>query len=175
NYLEDLSIHSTQRELNKLVKSQKVMANMIAFDDQHQELIFPIENTQLKSGDLILIRNGEQVPADAKILWGEASVNEAIITGESEPILKRKKDSLIGGSLLMEGTVKAQVTAGADQSVLANIINLVKKAQGDKPPVQRLPDRISAIFVPGVLGIALPTFLINPLVLSGHCGAAVPY
>ncbi len=173
NYLEDLSIHSTQRELNKLVKSQKVMANMIAFDDQHQELIFPIENTQLKSGDLILIRNGEQVPADAKILWGEASVNEAIITGESEPILKRKKDSLIGGSLLMEGTVKAQVTAGADQSVLANIINLVKKAQGDKPPVQRLADRISAIFVPVVLGIALLTFLINLFVLSGNSDAAL--
>lgn len=166
NYLEDLSIHSTQRELNKLVKSQKVMANMIAFDDQHQELIFPIENTHLKSGDLILIKNGEQVPADAKILWGQASVNESIITGESEPILKKQKDLLIGGSLLLEGTVKAQVTAGADQSVLANIINLVKKAQGDKPPVQRMADRISAVFVPVVLVIALLTFLLNYYFLS---------
>jgi Cu+-exporting ATPase len=153
--------------LNKLVKSQKVMANMIAFDDQHQELIFPIENTHLKSGDLILIKNGEQVPADAKILWGQASVNESIITGESEPILKKQKDLLIGGSLLLEGTVKAQVTAGADQSVLANIINLVKKAQGDKPPVQRMADRISAVFVPVVLVIALLTFLLSYYFLSG--------
>lgn len=173
NYLEDLSIHSTQRELNKLVKSQKVMANMIAFDDQHQELIFPIENTHLKSGDLILIKNGEQVPADAKILWGEASVNESIITGESEPILKKQKDLLIGGSLLLEGTVKAQVTAGADQSVLANIINLVKKAQGDKPPVQRMADRISAIFVPAVLVIALLTFVLNYIFLSGSSDHAL--
>jgi Cu+-exporting ATPase len=167
NYLEDLSIHSTQKELNKLVKSQRVMANMIAYDDQHQELLFPIENTHLKSGDLILIKNGEQVPADAKILWGEATVNEAIITGESEPILKKAKDTLIGGSLLVEGLVKAQVTAGADQSVLANIINLVKKAQGDKPPVQRMADRISAVFVPLVLAVALLTFLLNFYFLSG--------
>ncbi|KYP16440.1 cation-translocating P-type ATPase [Flavihumibacter sp. CACIAM 22H1] len=172
NYLEDVSIHSTQKELNKLVKSQRVMATMIAYDDQHNELHFPIENTQLKSGDLILIKNGEQVPADAKILTGEATANEAIITGESEPVLKKAKDSLIGGSLLIEGTVKAQVTAAADQSVLANIINLVKKAQGDKPPVQRQADKISAVFVPLVLVIALLTFLINFYLLSGSSAHA---
>ena len=91
NYLEDLSIHSTQRELNKLVKSQKVMANMIAFDDQHQELIFPIENTHLKSGDLILIKNGEQGPADSKILWGEASVNESLSQVKASPFIKSRK------------------------------------------------------------------------------------
>ena len=70
NYLEDASVQSTQRALNKLAKSQKVMANMIAFDDQHQEQIFPVENDQLKTGDLILIKTGEQVPADCKILMG---------------------------------------------------------------------------------------------------------
>ena len=166
NYLEDVSIQSTQRELNKLAKSQKVMANMIAFDDKHQEIIFPIENTQLKSGDLILVKNGEQVPADAKILWGDARVSEAIITGESLPVEKKAKDKIIGGSLLLEGTVKAVVLSAADQSVLANIINLVKKAQGDKPPVQKLADRISAIFVPVVLIIALVTFAGNYLYLQ---------
>ena len=165
NYLEDVSVATTQRALNKLAKSQKVMANMIAFDDQHQEVIFPLENTQLKPGDLILIKSGEQVPADCKILWGDANVNEAIITGESLPLTKQAKDNLIGGSLLIDGTVKAQVTAAADQSVLANIINLVKKAQGDKPPVQHLADKISAIFIPLVLGIALLTFIINYFVL----------
>jgi Cu+-exporting ATPase len=166
-YLEDRSIQSTQKELNKLVKTQRVMANMIAYDDKHQEQIFPIENQYLKSGDLILIKNGEQVPADAKILWGEGTVDESIITGESLPVAKKAKDMLIGGSLLTGGTIKAQVTAAADQSVLANIINLVKKAQGDKPPVQRLADRISAIFIPAVLAIALATFLINWYLLSG--------
>jgi Cu+-exporting ATPase len=166
NYLEDVSISRTQGALNKLVKHQKIMANMIAFDDQHQELIFPLENTQLKSGDLILIKSGEQVPADCKILWGEVSVNEAVITGESLPISKKPKDVLMGGSLIADGSVKAQVTAGANDSVLANIINLVKRAQGDKPPVQQLADRISAVFVPIVLGVALVTFIANYLYLK---------
>lgn len=166
NYLEDASIQSTQKALNGLAKSQKVMANMIAFDEAHKEIIFPIENTQLRNGDLILIKSGEQVPADAKIIWGEATVNEAIITGESLPITKKQKSALIGGSLLVDGTVKAQVTASAKDSVLSNIINLVKQAQSDKPPVQLLADRISAIFIPLVLGIAVLTFAINYWVLG---------
>lgn len=161
NYLEDLSVHSTQRALNALARNQRVMANMIAYDDQHQELIFPVENSQLRSGDLILIRAGEQVPADAKILWGEGNVSEAIITGESWPIRKKSKDKILGGSLLLDGSFKAQVLAAANESVLANIVNLVKKAQGDKPPIQRLADRISAIFVPLVLGITAITFIAN--------------
>ena len=166
NYLEDASIQSTQKALNGLAKSQKVMANMIAFDEEHKEIVFPIENTQLRSGDLILIKSGEQVPADAKILWGEATVNEAIITGESLPITKKQKSSLIGGSILVNGTVKAQVTAAAKDSVLSNIINLVKQAQSEKPPVQQLADRISAIFVPLVLLITVLTFTINYFVLQ---------
>lgn len=166
NYMEDASVESTQRALNKLARSQKVMANMIAFDDQHQEIIFPIENTQLKPGDLILIKSGEQVPADCKILWGDASVNEAIITGESLPLEKHAKDTLIGGSLLTDGTVKAQVTNAAKDSVLSNIIDLVKKAQGDKPPVQLMADKISAWFVPAVLVIAAVTFIVNYFVLQ---------
>lgn len=165
NYLEDVSVATTQRALNKLAKHQQVMANMIAFDDQHQEVLFPLPNDQLKEGDLILIKSGEQVPADCKILWGDASVNEAIITGESLPLTKHAKDRLIGGSILIDGTVKAQVTAAASHSVLANIIDLVKKAQGDKPPVQEMADKISAIFVPIVLGIALVTFIANYFIL----------
>jgi len=165
NYLEDSSIHSTQRALNSLARSQKVMANMIAFDEHHQELIFPIENTQLRSGDLILIKSGEQVPADCKILTGEATVNESIITGESLPVTKKGKDKLIGGSIIADGIIRAQVSAEAKDSVLANIINLVKQAQGEKPPVQQLADKISAIFVPVVLSIAVVAFIINYLVL----------
>ena len=166
NYLEDETIVSTQRALNSLAKTQKVMANMIAFDDQHQEQIFPVENSQLRSGDLILIKSGEQVPADCKILWGEGSINEAIITGESLPLEKKSKDRLIGGSLVIDGTFKAQVTAAAKDSVLANIIDLVKRAQGEKPPVQQMADRISAIFVPVVLGIAAITFVVNLIILQ---------
>jgi P-type Cu+ transporter len=166
NYLEEASIQSTQRALKQLAKSQKIMANMIAFDDHHNELIFPIENTQLKVGDLILIKSGEQVPMDCKILWGDAHVNEAIITGESAPVHKYAKDKLIGGSVVTDGTVKAQVTATGNDTVLSGIINLVKQAQGEKPPVQLLADKISAIFVPVVIGIAAVTLVGNWIYLK---------
>ncbi|MEI6949164.1 cation-translocating P-type ATPase [Paraflavisolibacter sp. H34] len=165
-YLEERSIQSTQRSLQALVKSQKVMANMIAFDDKHQEHIFPVENTQLRVGDLVLIRSGEQVPADCKILWGEAQVSEALITGESVPVYKTKKDLIIGGSVVEDGNLKAYVTAVGGDTVLSNILNLIKKAQGEKPPVQQLADKISAIFVPLVLAIALLTLCVNWIVLA---------
>lgn len=166
NYLEDASVMQTQRALNSLAKSQKVMANMIAFDEHHHEQIFAVENNVLRTGDLILIKSGEQIPADSKILWGEATVNEAIITGESLPITKKQKDNLIGGSILVDGTVKAQVTASAKDSVLANIVNLVKQAQGEKPPMQQMADKISAIFIPVVLVIAAVTLTANWIILK---------
>jgi Cu+-exporting ATPase len=166
NYLEDTSINSTQRELNKLAKSQKVMANMIAFDDEHKEQIFPVENTQLRVGDLILIKSGEQVPIDCKILWGDIHVNEAIITGESAPVHKKAKDKLIGGSVVTDGTVKAQVSAVGNDTVLSGIINMVKQAQGEKPPVQLLADKISAVFIPIVLGIAVVTLAVSWIILK---------
>ncbi|MBL7734969.1 MAG: cadmium-translocating P-type ATPase [Chitinophagaceae bacterium] len=166
NYLEDVSIQSTQKALNSLVKSQKTMANMIAFNEQHEEVILPVDNDQLRIGDLILIRSGDQVPADCKILSGTASVNESIITGESLPLEKNPKDALLGGSLLADGTVKAQVTATSKHSVLSTIIDLVKMAQGEKPPAQLLADKISAIFVPAVLILAALTFVINFFLLQ---------
>jgi Cu+-exporting ATPase len=166
NYLEEASVRSTQKALNVLIKSQKVMANMIAFDDEHKEQVFPVENTDLRVGDLVLIKSGEQVPMDCKILWGDAHVNESIITGESSPVHKYAKDKLIGGSMLNDGTVKAQVIAVGKDTILSGIINLVKQAQGEKPPVQQLADKISAIFVPVVLGIAAITLVINWIVLN---------
>lgn len=161
NYLEEASVNATQRAIRSLAKSQKVMANMIAFDDKHKEQIFPIENTQLRTGDLILIKNGELVPIDCKILWGDCLVNEAIITGESIPLFKEKKGLLIGGSVLENGLVKAQVTATGNDTVLSGILHMVQNAQAEKPPMQKLADKISAVFVPLVIGIALLTFIIN--------------
>ncbi|MFM7645651.1 MAG: heavy metal translocating P-type ATPase [Sphingomonadales bacterium] len=166
NYLEERSIASTQRALEQLVQAQKLMATMIAFDDQHHEQYFTVENTLLKVGDLILIKAGEQVPIDCKILWGEAHVNESIITGESLPVHKHPKDALIGGSIFQDGTVKAQVTAVGDDTVLSGIIQLVRGAQGEKPPMQLLADKISAVFIPLVLAIALLTGIINYIVLN---------
>ncbi|RYY20538.1 MAG: cadmium-translocating P-type ATPase, partial [Chitinophagaceae bacterium] len=166
NYLEEASIQTTQRAIRSLARSQKVMANMIAFDGDHQELIFPVENTVLKHGDLVLIKSGEQVPADGKILWGDASINESIITGESLPVEKHAKDTVIGGSMVVDGTLKVLVTAEAKDSVLSNIINLVKQAQGEKMEIRKLADKISAIFVPVVLVISLITFIINYIILG---------
>jgi P-type Cu+ transporter len=171
NYLEEASVASTQRELNKLASFQKVMAHMIVFDDKYKEQVFTVENTRLHVGDLILIKSGEQVPIDCKILWGEAEVNEAIITGESTPVHKKAKDKLIGGSVLSDGTIKAQVTAVGNDTVLSGIINMVRQAQGDRPPVQQLADRISAIFIPVVLGIALLTLALNWAILQNFTEA----
>lgn len=161
NWMEDKSVESTQAALKKLAVSQKVMANMIAYDDQHNEHIFPVESSHLKVGDILLIKNGETVPMDCKVLWGEASVNEAIISGESTPVEKKMNDQLIGGSLLDNGTVKAYVTAVGEDTVLANILKMVKEAQTEKPPIQQLADKISTIFVPTVVSIAVITFFVN--------------
>lgn len=166
NYIEELAVNSTQKQLKKLVRSQVVMANMITYDANHEEHIFPVENKDLRTGDLILIKSGEQVPADCKILWGDVNVSEAIITGESVPVVKGSKEQLIGGSMIIDGTAKAQVTAVGNDTVLSGIINLVKEAQGEKPPVQKMADKISAIFIPLVLGIALMTLIVNWVVLK---------
>ena len=161
NYLEDKSVETTQTALKKLVVSQKITANMIAYDEQHTEHIFPVEAKDLKTGDLILIKSGEQVPADCKILWGNVAVNESILTGESLPVNKTINDNLIGGSIADNGTVKAYVTAVGEASVLNSILKMVKDAQTEKPPVQQLADKISAVFVPAVVSIAALTFIIN--------------
>jgi Cu+-exporting ATPase len=159
--MEDKSVETTQAALKKLAVNQKIMANMIAYDDQHEEHIFPVDSSHLKVGDLLLIKNGEPVPMDCKILWGEASVNEAIISGESLPVSKQVNDKLIGGSILENGTVKVYVTAVGENTVLAGILKMVKAAQTEKPPIQQLADKISAVFVPTVIGIAVLSFLIN--------------
>lgn len=161
NWMEDRSVETTQAALQKLATTQKSMANMIAYDDQHQEHIFPVESTSLKVGDLLLIKSGEQVPMDCKILWGEVQVNEAIVSGESTPVFKQMKDHLIGGSIIESGTVKTYVTAVGEDTVLSGILKMVREAQTEKPPVQQLADKISAIFVPTVVSIALITLLAN--------------
>ncbi len=163
NFIEEHAIAATQDAIKKLTVSQKIMANMIGYDDEHAEHIFPVESKDLKVGDLILIKTGEYVPMDCKILWGEVSVNEAIISGESLPVEKKMNDKLIGGSMLESGTAKAYVIAVGDDTVINRILKMVKDAQAEKPPVQKLADKISAVFVPVVIGIALITFIANNL------------
>ncbi len=160
-WMEDASVATTQKALKSLSAEQKVMANMIAFDDEYKEQIFPVPGSQLRVGDLVLIKTGEHVPSDCKILWGECSVNESILTGESLPLQKITKDNLIGGSIVENGTVKAQVTAVGKETILSKVVDLAKQAQSEKPPIQQLADKISAIFVPAVLSIAAVTLVAN--------------
>jgi Cu+-exporting ATPase len=166
NWMEDKSVETTQKALQQLATSQTTMANMIAYDDKHEEHVFPVESSSLRVGDLLLIKSGEQVPMDCKILWGEALVNEAIISGESSSVEKKINDKLIGGSILENGTIKTYVTAVGEDTVLSNILKMVREAQAEKPPVQQLADKISAVFVPVVVSIAVLTFLGNYFLTS---------
>jgi P-type Cu+ transporter len=166
NWLEHVSTEKTQQQIKALTKTHKVMANMIAYDAEHNEHIFPIENKDLKVGDLILIKTGEEVPMDCKILSGEVAANEAIITGESIPVHKKQGEVLIGGSVIASGNVKCYVTATGNQTVMNGIVQLMQNAQTHKPPVQQLADKISGIFVPAVLIIALLTLVLNMAI--GH-------
>jgi Cu+-exporting ATPase len=93
-----------------------------------------------------------------------------LLTGESIPVHKIAKDKIIGGSIVESGSIKAQVTATGEDTVLAGILHLVKQAQGEKPPIQQLADKISAIFVPLVVGIAVLTFIGNYIYLYNHPG-----
>lgn len=161
NYLEEKSIASTQSAINQLTLKETLKANMIAYDNEYKEQIFEVEASSLRVGDLLLLKTGEQVPADCKILWGEVLVNESIITGESLPIEKKGKDILIGGSTITEGTAKAQVTAVGKDAVINHIQYMVQQAQNEKPPMQQLADKISHVFVPVVIAIAVGTLLIN--------------
>jgi len=161
NWLEDKSIETTQSALKKLAITQKTMANKIVFDENRQEQIVVVEGTALKKGNLVLIKSGEPVPMDCIVTWGEANVNESLLTGESTPVEKTVNDKLIGGSTIENGTVKARITAVGEDTVLSNILKLVRDAQTEKPPVQQLADKISAVFVPTVIGIAVITLLAN--------------
>jgi P-type Cu+ transporter len=161
NWLEDITGKKTQEALGGLLKNTKRIAHMIAFDDNYKEQLFDVDAIHLKTGDLIQINTGEEVPADCKILSGEAWIDESLLTGESTPLLKKKKDILVGGSINQDGMVKAQVTANIKEGALQSIMDAMLKAQQEKPPLQQLADKISNIFIPIVLVLAALTFVIN--------------
>ncbi|GAB3290458.1 heavy metal translocating P-type ATPase [Pseudidiomarina andamanensis] len=115
---------------------------------------------ELKLGDVIHIKPGQQVPADSEVLSGESAVDESMLTGESVPADKQVGDSLTGGTINKNGFLKAKVKKLGKDSALAQIIKVVEQAQTSKAPIQRLADQVSAIFVPVVLGIAVITFFV---------------
>lgn len=116
----------------------------------------PIE--QVAVGDVVVIRPGERIPVDAVVLSGESEIDESLITGESLPLAKRVGDAITGGAINGDGLLRARATAVGADSTLARIIRLVENAQTGKAPVQRLVDRVSAVFVPVVVAFALFAF-----------------
>jgi Cu+-exporting ATPase len=117
----------------------------------------PIE--QVVVGDVVLVRPGERIPVDGVVLEGGGGVDESMLTGESLPVEKEPGASVAGGAILSDGALVVRTTAVGAETVLARIVRLVEGAQASKPPIQRLVDRVSAVFVPAVLAMALATFL----------------
>lgn len=109
--------------------------------------------------DIVVVRPGEKVPVDGKIMEGWSTVDESMLTGESIPVDKKVGDKVVGATINKHGTFKFKATKVGRDTALAQIIKLVEEAQGSKAPIQRLADLISAYFVPVVIVIAAGTFL----------------
>jgi P-type Cu+ transporter len=153
NVLEKRSVTQTTSAVKDLVKIQQVNANRVVNGD-----IEVISAKEVRAGDTLLVNQGDKIPVDGEVLSGNASVDEAMLTGESFPVEKEKYDKVIGGTIILHGNIRMMATKVGSNTVLAQIIELMKKAQAAKPPVQKLGDRVAAIFVPAVILIALVTF-----------------
>ncbi|MBN1192867.1 MAG: heavy metal translocating P-type ATPase, partial [Coriobacteriia bacterium] len=134
------------------------------------ELDVPVE--QVSVGDTVVVRPGEKIPVDGIVLEGTSAVDESMLTGESIPVEKQAGDTVVGASLNKLGTFRFRATKVGADTALARIVKLVEDAQGSKAPVQRFADRISAVFVPVVVGLAVLTFLAWLLVVPRFVGAA---
>lgn len=118
-----------------------------------------IAASDVKRGDIVVVRPGEHVPVDAEIVVGESAVDESMLTGESMPVAKRAGDAVFGGTLNSSGAFRARATAVGEASALARIVKLMRDAQATRAPIQNLADRVSAVFVPVVLSIATATLI----------------
>jgi Cu+-exporting ATPase len=115
---------------------------------------------EVKVGDVVVVRPGEKVPVDGVVLEGNSAVDESMLTGEPIPVDKSSGDTVVGATINSEGLLKFQATKVGRDTALAQIIKLVQEAQGSKAPIQALADRVAAVFVPGVIGIATITFVL---------------
>ncbi|MEM6380476.1 MAG: cation-translocating P-type ATPase, partial [Bacteroidota bacterium] len=159
NWLEHRAVEQTTTAIGALSALQKQKAKKI----MPSGTIVEVPAEELKVGNHIRINTGDNVPADGRIIQGSAAIDESMLTGESLAVYKQVDDLVIGGSILQEGNLEVEVTAVGKQSILGQMVELVKTAQEDKPAIQRLADRISAIFVPAVLSIAMLTFFVSVL------------
>ena len=168
-YLESVAIYQSGEAVRGLLRLQPKTA-IVLRDGIETE----IDAAEIVSGDTILLRPGERIPADGKILEGSCLVDESLLTGESEPVQKNPDDSITGGTLNREGKVTYTATSVGEDSTLQQMAAFVRRAQSEKAPVQRFADRIATIFVPSVIALAALIFALwFTLLAPGDWGKAV--
>jgi P-type Cu+ transporter len=151
-YFEARSRGQAGEAIEKLMELGAKTARVIR-DDQEQDI--PIE--QVKTGDVLQVRPGEKVPVDGRVSSGASSINESMLTGESMPVTKAKGDEVFGATVNITGAFQMTATKVGAETMLAQIVRMVSEAQENQAPIQKLADRVSGVFVPIVLGIALAT------------------
>lgn len=158
-YLEQKAKTKTSDAIKQLMSLQAKTAMIIVAGEEKE---VPIEEVQV--GDILRVRPGEQIPVDGKILKGQTTIDESMLTGESLPVDKQVDDQVFGGTVNTTGSIQFSATQVGSMTVLSRIIRMVEDAQGEKAPIQQIADKISSIFVPTVLGLALLTLLATGLV-----------
>jgi len=154
-YLEARAKGRTSDAIKKLMDLQSKNATVIR---DNEELIIPIED--VKVGDSVIIRPGEKIPVDGDVYEGRSYVDESLITGEPIPVLKQNGTSVVGGSINKNGVLRFKAKRIGKDTVLSQIIKLVEDAQGSKPPIQRIADRVVSFFIPAVLLVAILAFIL---------------
>ncbi len=160
NVLEHRSVKQTTTALKDLSKIQVTTAKLVGLQFG-KEIITEIKYEEITVGSILLVNMGDKIPVDGELIAGNGNVDESMLTGESIPVEKTIGNKVIGGTILLNGSIKIKTEQIGDETILAKIIELVKKAQQTKPNIQKLGDKISAIFVPSVLAISVLTFLIS--------------
>ncbi|HET8656989.1 MAG TPA: heavy metal translocating P-type ATPase [Longimicrobiaceae bacterium] len=155
NTLEARAKRQTSAALRSLAELQPKGARV---ERSGEELELPVED--VRRGDVVLVRPGERIPVDGEVLSGHSVVDESMLTGESLPVEKSAGDAVIGGTINQGGALRFRATTLGAESVLAQIVELMRAAQGSRAPIQRLADRVSAIFVPVVVSLAIATFVV---------------
>jgi Cu+-exporting ATPase len=153
NALESRAKGQTASALRKLVDLQPKTAKVLLAG---VEVDLPVAS--IREGDVVVVRPGERIPTDGKVISGKSSVDESMLTGESLPVEKAAQDRVIGGTLNQNGSLQYRASSLGLDSTLAQIVRLLRDAQGSRAPIQSVADRVSAIFVPVVLGVAIVTF-----------------
>ena len=161
NLIEHRSVKQTTTAIYELSKLQATKAKKIVTDEKGTEKVAEISYHEIKKGDVLAVNTGDKVPVDGKVIYGYASVNEAMITGESMPVNKAIDDMVTGGTNVESGAIRLIAERVGNETTLSKIIELVKHAQNSRPQIQKLGDKVSAVFVPAVIGIALLTFIIS--------------